>query len=71
MYMEDKTYGSIIDRFITIEEKSHSIYTHVELENEQNQKSRLINIHIFISYSYNMNSDTYVLYKIIGCAKHG
>jgi len=39
MYMEDKTYGSIIDRFITIEEISHSIYTHVELENDQNEKA--------------------------------
>jgi len=39
MYMEDKTYGSIIDRFIIIEEKSHSIYTHVEFENEQNAKA--------------------------------
>ena len=39
MYMEDKTYGSIIDRFITIEEKSHSICTHVELENDPNEKA--------------------------------
>ena len=47
MYMEDKTYGSIIDRFITIEEKSHSIYTHVELENEQNEKACQL-IYIFL-----------------------
>jgi hypothetical protein len=37
MYMEDRTYGSTIDRLITFEEKSHSIYTHVALENEQNE----------------------------------
>ena len=47
MYMEDKTYGSIIDRFITIEEKSHSICTHVELENEQIEKACQL-IYIFL-----------------------